>query len=55
VTLKTAPNSVGCAFYEASLRELLRLLVGNVGGIEHVQCMAKGEGTCEWRAEWRGR
>ncbi len=53
VTLKTAPNSVGCAFYEASLRELLRLLVGTVGGIEHVQCKARGEGTCEWRAEWR--
>ena len=55
VTLKTAPNSIGCAFYEASLRELLRLLVGSVGGIEHVQCKARGEVTCEWRAEWRGR
>jgi predicted hydrocarbon binding protein len=55
VTLKTAPNSVGCAFYEAALREMLRLLVGNIGGIEHVQCKAKGEVTCEWRAEWRGR
>jgi predicted hydrocarbon binding protein len=55
VTLGTAPHSIGCAFYEASLRELLRLLVGNVGGIEHVQCKARGEGTCEWRAEWRGR
>ena len=55
VTLKTAPNSIGCAFYEAALREMLRLLVGNIGGIEHVQCKAKGEVTCEWRAEWRGR
>lgn len=53
VTIGTAPNSIGCAFYEASLRELLRLLVGSVGGIDHVQCMARGEGRCEWRAEWR--
>ena len=55
VTLKTAPDSIGCAFYEGALKETLRLFVGNVGGVEHVQCKARGEVTCEWRAEWRGR
>ena len=53
VTLQTAPGSIGCAFYESVLRELLRLLVGGVGAVEHVRCGARGEGTCEWRADWR--
>lgn len=53
VTLQTAPGSVGCAFYESVLRELLHLLVGGVGAVEHVRCAARGEGTCEWRADWR--
>jgi len=21
--------------------------------VDHVRCAGKGEGTCEWRAEWR--
>jgi predicted hydrocarbon binding protein len=53
VTLSTAPGSVGCAYYEAVLLELLHLLVGGVGAVEHVRCAARGEGTCEWRADWR--
>jgi predicted hydrocarbon binding protein len=53
VTLGTAPNGAGCAYYEDSLRELLRLLVGGTGSVDHVRCMSRGEGTCEWRAEWR--
>ena len=23
------------------------------GAVEHVRCVARGEGVCEWRAEWR--
>ena len=53
VTIESAPRAVGCAYYEACLRELLRLLIGGAGGVEHVKCASRGEGTCEWRAEWR--
>jgi len=54
VTLDAAPRQAGCAFYEAILRELMQLLVGGVGAVEHVRCAGRGERTCEWRAEWRG-
>lgn len=53
VTLDSAPRGVGCAYYEAAFRELLRLLINGAGAIEHVRCGARGEGHCEWRAEWR--
>ncbi len=53
VTLDSAPNERGCAYYESVLRELVRLLVGGTGAVEHVRCTSRGEGTCEWRAEWR--
>lgn len=54
VTLGVAPGSTGCAFYESSLREVLRLLVGATGSVEHTRCERRGEGSCEWRADWRG-
>ena len=53
VTLDTAPRQGGCAYYESALRELMQLLVGGVGAVEHVRCAGRGEGSCEWRAEWR--
>lgn len=53
VTLNTAPGSLGCAYYEAMLRELLKLLIGSVGSVDHVRCAGRGEGTCEWRADWK--
>ncbi len=53
VTRDTAPRLAGCAFYEAILRELMQLLVGGVGAVEHVRCGSRGEGNCQWRAEWR--
>jgi len=53
VTLNTAPASIGCSYYEAMLRELLRLLIGGVGSVDHVRCAGRGEGTCEWRADWK--
>ncbi len=53
VTLNAAPRLAGCAFYEATLRELMQQLMGSVGAVEHVRCASRGDGTCEWRAEWR--
>jgi predicted hydrocarbon binding protein len=53
VTLDAAPRQGGCAYYESALRELMQLLVGGVGAVEHVRCATRGQGTCEWRAEWR--
>jgi len=53
VTLEASPRQGGCAYYESALRELMQLLVGGVGGVEHVRCAGRGEGDCEWRAEWR--
>ena len=53
VTIDTAPRADGCTYYEAGLRELLRLLVGGGATVEHVRCASRGEGQCEWRAEWR--
>lgn len=53
ITLDTAPRQAGCAYYEAALRELMQLLVGGVGAVEHVRCSGRGEGVCQWRAEWR--
>src|SRR3954467_8835000 len=53
VTLNTAPGSIGCSYYEAMLRELLALLVGGVGSVDHVHCAGRDEGTCEWRADWK--
>jgi predicted hydrocarbon binding protein len=54
ITLGVAPGSTGCSFYESSLREVLRLLVGTTGAVEHTRCAGRGEGSCEWRADWRG-
>jgi hypothetical protein len=53
ITLGTAPGSIGCTYYEASVRELLQRLIGSIGAVEHVRCAARGEGSCEWRADWR--
>jgi len=53
VTLGTAPGTIGCTYYEASLRELLLLLIGSIGAVEHVRCEGRGDGGCEWRADWR--
>lgn len=53
VTLDTAPRAIGCAFYEAFLLELLRLLGAGGSTVEHVRCASRREGVCAWRAEWR--
>lgn len=51
VTADAGPRT-GCAFYEASLRELLRLLTGTAIGADHVRCVTRGDASCLWRAEW---
>jgi predicted hydrocarbon binding protein len=53
VTVNGSPKSGGCVFYETAFRELLRLFTGNGGQVDHVHCSQRGEGECEWRAEWR--
>jgi predicted hydrocarbon binding protein len=53
VTRDTAPKLAGCTFYEAVLRELMQLLVDGAGAVEHVRCVSRNQGTCEWRAQWR--
>jgi bacteriochlorophyll 4-vinyl reductase len=53
VTRDTAPKLAGCTFYESVLRELMQQLVDGVGAVEHVRCASRGEGSCEWRAQWR--
>ncbi len=53
VTVNGAAKSEGCAFYEAALRELLSLLINGGGQVDHIHCVARNEGACEWRAEWR--
>jgi len=53
VTLDTAPRAIGCTFYEAFLKELLRLLGSGASTVDHVRCQSRREGVCAWRAEWR--
>jgi predicted hydrocarbon binding protein len=53
ITLDTAPSGIGCTYYESMLKELLRMLIGSIGSVDHVRCASRGEGTCEWRADWR--
>ncbi len=53
-TVDSAPSRAGCAYYAEFLAELLRLLGTGVDAAEHVRCSARGDGSCEWRAEWTG-
>ncbi|HUF25642.1 MAG TPA: hypothetical protein VMM18_01575 [Gemmatimonadaceae bacterium] len=53
LTTEAAPQETGCAYYEAMLRELLKLLIGVNGAVEHVRCRSRGEESCVWRADWR--
>lgn len=52
VTVDAAPRSAGCTYYEAALKELLRLMLNTEAKVEHVQCASRGEGNCQWRVEW---
>ena len=52
VTVNGSTESGGCIFYEEAFRELVRLLAGTSGPVEHTQCAQKGGSVCEWRTEW---
>jgi predicted hydrocarbon binding protein len=52
VTAGAGPGSVGCLFPDSFLRELLHQLLGSSGSVEHVRCTSRGDGRCEWRADW---
>jgi hypothetical protein len=52
VTAGAGPASAGCLFPDAFLRELLHLLIGSTGSVEHVRCTTRGDARCEWRADW---
>ena len=53
VTVNGAPRSAGCVFYETAFRDLLKMLIDSGEQVDHVHCAQRGEGACEWRAEWR--
>jgi predicted hydrocarbon binding protein len=55
VTASAASGAIGCTYYEASLAEILARLVHTGGVVDHVRCVRRGEGICQWRAEWRPR
>ena len=52
ITAAAGPNDAGCAYPESFLRELLHLLIGSTGTVEHVRCTSRGDTRCEWRADW---
>jgi hypothetical protein len=53
VTVESGSGNAGCAYYSAGFATLLGLLLGDSGPVEHVRCLARAEGGCEWRADWR--
>jgi predicted hydrocarbon binding protein len=55
VTAAATSGAVGCTYYEASLGEVLARLIHAGGVVDHVRCVRRGEGFCQWRAEWRPR
>ncbi len=55
VSADSAPNFAGCGLYEAAFREALLLLCGAEGAVDHVMCAARGDSSCQWRADWRRR
>jgi predicted hydrocarbon binding protein len=54
-TVGTAPGNAGCAYYASALGGLLGRLLHGGGQIEHVRCAERGDGPCQWRADWRAR
>ena len=52
ITANAGPTAVGCLYPESFLRELLLLLIGSTGAVDHVRCVTRGDARCEWRADW---
>lgn len=53
-TASSSPRNEGCAYYGATLEELLRLVLGGDARAEQVRCVKAGAAVCEWRAGWGG-
>jgi hypothetical protein len=54
ITAAAGRDGTGCLYPESFLRELLHLLIGSTGAVEHVRCSSRGDARCEWRADWTG-
>jgi hypothetical protein len=51
VTVNGSNESGGCVYYEQAFNDLITVLMGTPGYIDHVQCIQRGEPACEWRAD----
>lgn len=50
VAVEAWPAGEACAFHDAALAELLRLLTGFEGIMRHVECRGRGAAACLWQA-----
>ncbi len=48
VTIEAWPDGSACELFAAGLAELSRLVLGLEGVMRHVNCRARGDGTCRW-------
>jgi len=51
VTVNGSNESGGCVYYEQAFNDLITVLMGAPGYIDHVHCIQRGEPACEWRAD----
>jgi hypothetical protein len=50
MAVHATPDGAACTLFGAGFAELLRLLVGFEGVMQHVSCRATGGSACVWRA-----
>ena len=50
LSILALPDGSGCSFYGAALAELLRVLTGFEGAMNHERCRGRGDNSCVWRA-----
>jgi hypothetical protein len=50
LAVRATPDGAACGLWGAAFTELLRLLAGFEGAMQHVACRATGGPACEWRA-----
>jgi predicted hydrocarbon binding protein len=49
IAIRATPDGAACGLYAAGFAELLRLLAGYEGAMQHTVCRATGGDRCEWR------
>lgn len=49
LAIRAWPQGDACGFYGAALAELLRLVTGFEGVLDHVACRGRGDHDCIWR------